>query len=57
MYLKPYNPSKTVCQALKNNDGTYTNGHFSNFVGGLCFNILPNDKTMLVFIRLHQLNK
>jgi hypothetical protein len=56
MRLKPYNPLKTTCQVLKNNDGTYTNGHFSNFVGGLCFDIRSNDKTMLVFVRLYYLN-
>lgn len=51
MHLKPYNPLKTTCQALKN-----TNGHSSNFVGGLCFDIQSNDKTMLVFVRLYYLN-
>jgi hypothetical protein len=53
MRLKPYNPSQTKCQPLKKNDGTYTNGHFSSFVSGLCFDIRSNDKTMLVSSRLY----
>lgn len=57
MCLKPYNPSKTACQAMKRTDGTYTNGHFSNFVGGLCFDIQSNDKTMLVFNLVYRLNQ
>jgi hypothetical protein len=57
MRLKPYNPSQMACQALKQTDGTYTNGHFSSFVGGFCFDILSNDKTMLVSIILYHLNK
>jgi hypothetical protein len=50
MHLKPYNPSQMACQALKRTDGTYINGHFSSFVGGLCFDIRSNDKTMLDYI-------
>jgi hypothetical protein len=52
MRLKPYNPSQMACQALKRTDG-----HFSSFVGGFCFDIRSNDKTMLVSIILYHLNK
>jgi hypothetical protein len=57
MRLKPYNLSQTTCRALKRIDGTYTNGYFSSFVGGLCFDIRSNDKTMLVFNVIYHLNK
>jgi hypothetical protein len=57
MRLKPYNSSQMTCQTSKKNDGTYINAHFSNFVGGLCFDIRPNDKTMLVFVTFYDLIK
>ncbi|CAF0938689.1 unnamed protein product [Rotaria sordida] len=46
MRLKPYHLSETTCQILKTNDETNINGYFSNFVGGLCFDIRLNDKTI-----------
>ncbi|CAF4292487.1 unnamed protein product [Rotaria sp. Silwood2] len=46
MRLKPYQSSQTACQILKTNDETNSNEYFSNFVGGLCFDIRLNDKTI-----------
>ncbi|CAF0742012.1 unnamed protein product [Adineta steineri] len=41
MHLKPYHSLQMACQILNNNDG-----NFSNSVGGLCFDIRANDKTI-----------
>lgn len=52
MRLKSFHPSKTTCQALMRNDG-----HFSNLVDGLCFDIRSKDKTTLVIVCfLHWIN-
>jgi len=53
--LKSHHSSQVGCQILKNSDGTYIGGYFSNFVGGFCFDIRPNDKTMFVLIEFIQL--
>ncbi|CAF3432160.1 unnamed protein product [Rotaria sp. Silwood1] len=46
MRLKPHHSSNTTCQILKTNDETQSKEYFSNFVGGLCFDIRLNDKTI-----------
>ena len=48
MRLKPYNFSQKTCQSVKKAGETLIHGPFSSFVGGLCFDIRANDKTMSV---------
>ncbi|CAF2126479.1 unnamed protein product [Rotaria magnacalcarata] len=46
MHFKSYSSSQTTCQALKKDNKTNNNGYFSKLVGGLCFDVHLNDKTI-----------
>ncbi|CAF3188834.1 unnamed protein product [Rotaria socialis] len=46
MHFKSYNSSQTTCRALKKDNKTNNNGYFSKLVGGLCFDMHLNDKTI-----------
>ena len=48
MCLQPYNASQTACVSLAKGDRIHTDGHFSTFVPGLCFDIWATDRTMSV---------